>query len=254
MRCRTASNLISPYVSAELSPHDAARLEAHLSECDRCFAELAAAERSMQALRRPVTQADPPDVLAQVKIQALLDRRRIFVFPRWASAALAGAAACLAGLMCVAPLGPRTSMTPPSREEASLAAPRGIQTPVVRASGRDGATAIKHVANRPLTRATARPDRVRAACGADRPVRRVQRKPRSSVDAAATHIYYVAETLEAEPPEAERAPRETVASPPTETAAAPVDQVKVCLCESVPVPGGGTERRVRSVMLPADTP
>jgi len=69
MTCSKAGDMLSPYLDGELQPRAAARLEAHLSGCARCRAELADLRRAVTALRTPPAAVPAEGLLTEFKLR-----------------------------------------------------------------------------------------------------------------------------------------------------------------------------------------
>jgi hypothetical protein len=68
MRCDAPDPNLSAWVDGELGPADAARIEAHVRECEPCRAALRAWRDAGRSLRREDAAADPADrILAAVR-------------------------------------------------------------------------------------------------------------------------------------------------------------------------------------------
>ena len=95
MKCSEVSELLSAYADGEVSGREAARLKAHIEQCDACRAELEALgalqSRLTEMMGEPMEGTDVSDL-----VMASLPARRRPLFLRWA---WVGAAACLLALI-----------------------------------------------------------------------------------------------------------------------------------------------------------
>src|SRR3954449_2802373 len=103
LHCDEALDLLEPFLDGDLSPAESARLQAHLSGCAACAAELALARR-VQAGLRALPQPDcPPELLARVlaagrgEVVAFPSRARTLRTVRGRIAAAAAVAALAVG-------------------------------------------------------------------------------------------------------------------------------------------------------------
>lgn len=78
MNCKAVGSLLSEYLSDDLSPQRARAVEDHLKQCQGCRNELAVLERAAQALERPLTVMEAPDVLGAVRARVQDHRQTAF--------------------------------------------------------------------------------------------------------------------------------------------------------------------------------
>lgn len=109
MRCNRISELLPGYLNRELNPSQAASVSVHLAKCARCKDELAKIERVIHVLEQPVRQFDAPDMLTEIKLQAM-HTKRVFT-SSFVIRALAGAALLLFIIVLAAAL-PRSGKEP----------------------------------------------------------------------------------------------------------------------------------------------
>jgi len=77
--CKSIRPLLSAYMDGELSPDDAARLQAHLAACADCRALLASYERMREQLHQLPTTPVPPTLHHEIRAAIEREQRR----PRW---------------------------------------------------------------------------------------------------------------------------------------------------------------------------
>src|SRR4051812_32105784 len=81
LHCDEALDLLEPFLDGDLSPAESARLQAHLSGCAACAAELALAGR-VQAGLRALPQPDcPPELLTRLAQTIETGRGEVVAFP-----------------------------------------------------------------------------------------------------------------------------------------------------------------------------
>jgi hypothetical protein len=93
LKCKSVCDLLPEYCSGELPAAKVEDVKAHIVQCESCRRELAIMSRAINALKAPVTQYAPPNLLAAVKTMARAQKaQRRADFFNWSIATVAACA------------------------------------------------------------------------------------------------------------------------------------------------------------------
>ena len=131
-------DLLAEYVEGALGPEDRARVEAHLTACDRCREEVALATEARAALATVPEAAPPPGLELAVRRRSRGPTRRAWI---GVGAAAAAAAVLLGAIVVVGSLGEQKGAPgaagPPSAPQEEKAAGPATGEQEVQAAGGD---------------------------------------------------------------------------------------------------------------------